>query len=598
MNLSKNLAQRHAEDSATAFDRIPARWPGIWKENRVHKTIVFIVLAVHVCLLAHHARVHSPGWDEVGHFGSGMVHVQTGVFDLYRVNPPLVRTWACLAPYLSGMTSQLTPSEVYSESGRRAEFWSGEQLMNRYGTAYMSYLSLARYMCIPFSLLGAFAIHDLSMFIYGRPAAILGVILWCFSPLVIGHGSMITPDVPAAAMACLTINMLTRWLVRLSWTGASLVGVILGVAILCKLTNLILIPIICLTAGFCAYLMSPRAVRRKVIMQLVCVGIVAIYVINMGYGFERSLTRLGDFRFISELFAGELEEGERYGNRFKGTVWAEIPVPLPANILQGIDVQRRDFQNGMMSYLGGRWQSRGWWYYYLYGFGVKEPVGTLALLCLAAGIFRSLPRRTRISTLMFVLIPALSVTTFVSSQTGFNHHLRYLLPAFPFFYVFAAGVAASTTDRRLEQGALVCAVLVVLSATMCAPHSISFFNLAVGGPLKGPAYLHNSNVDWGQDALFLRDWLREHPEARPIQVDFCGGFSPASLHGWPEDVAFRRVDKNDVKLLMNGQPPMPWYAVSVGHIYDPPHPYDRYASFRPVNRDASVGYSIRIYRRE
>ena len=66
-----------------------------------------------------------------------------------------------------------------------------------------------------------------------------------------------------------------------------------------------------------------------------------------------------------------------------------IPVPLPADFVQGIDVQRLDFERGMPSYLRGQWAEHGWWYYYLYVMVVKMPLGTwgLALLAVAAAVW-------------------------------------------------------------------------------------------------------------------------------------------------------------------------------------------------------------------
>jgi len=39
-------------------------------------------------------------------------------------------------------------------------------------------------------------------------------------------------------------------------------------------------------------------------------------------------------------------------------------------------------------------------------------------------------------------LPALAVLALVSSQTGFNHHMRYVLPLFPFALIAASQTAA------------------------------------------------------------------------------------------------------------------------------------------------------------
>jgi hypothetical protein len=120
--------------------------------------------------------------------------------------------------------------------------------------------------------------------------------------------------------------------------------------------------------------------------------VLAVYVINVGYGFEGTGARLDELRFISPTLRespGASPPGSipRPGNRFAGTLWGRLPIPVQANYLLGIDRQKYDFDEAVFwSYLRGRWRQGGWWYYYLYALAIKEPLGTwlLALLALAA----------------------------------------------------------------------------------------------------------------------------------------------------------------------------------------------------------------------
>ena len=41
------------------------------------------------------------------------------------------------------------------------------------------------------------------------------------------------------------------------------------------------------------------------------------------------------------------------------------------------------------------------------------------------------------------------------------------------------------------------------------------------GPRNGPRHLLDSNIDWGQDLFYLKDWLDEsHPEAKLDRVAY------------------------------------------------------------------------------
>src|SRR5438094_503236 len=104
------------------------------------------------------------------------------------------------------------------------------------------------------------------------------------------------------------------------------------------------------------------------------IGTVSILVINLRYAFDSSFRRLKDFRFVSKALQTDGDQEDRWGNRFQGSWLSEIPIPLPAAYVEGIDLQRVDFKKGLKSYLNGKIRDRGWWYYYLVAFFYKVPL--------------------------------------------------------------------------------------------------------------------------------------------------------------------------------------------------------------------------------
>ena len=73
---------------------------------------------------------------------------------------------------------------------------------------------------------------------------------------------------------------------------------------------------------------------------------IGLYVINLGYGFEGSFRRLGEYTFASRALAGlgSWAEHGGGGNRFQSGWLGRIPVPLPYNYVLGIDRQKADFE--------------------------------------------------------------------------------------------------------------------------------------------------------------------------------------------------------------------------------------------------------------
>jgi hypothetical protein len=102
------------------------------------------------------------------------------------------------------------------------------------------------------------------------------------------------------------------------------------------------------------------------------------------------------------------------------------------------------------------------------------------------------------------------------------------MPSFPFIFIWLASflprfcrTAKELLDRRCPEGvnsspskgivrgafamslAPVLLLWSVASSAWIYPHSLSFFNESIGGPLNGPKHLLFSNVAWGQDARYL-----------------------------------------------------------------------------------------------
>ena len=195
--------------------------------------------------------------------------------------------------------------------------------------------------------------------------------------------------------------------------------------------------------------------------QLGCLLLLALYLVNLGYGFAGSLTLLKDFTFVSKALTG-LSKAGMPGNRFQDSWLGDVAVPVPRSFLQGIDLQKKDFEDyGQPSYLRGEWTAGGWWYYYLYGLAVKVPHGSQLILVLALFTLiyyrRRSPARSVAAVevagftatpgdLVVLLVPAMAVLVLISSQLEFNHHIRYALPVLGFGYVFAGIVGRWFSD--------------------------------------------------------------------------------------------------------------------------------------------------------
>ncbi|MCA8992738.1 MAG: glycosyltransferase family 39 protein [Planctomycetaceae bacterium] len=566
--------------------------------------IVVVLLLIHAALLAYSATRHSPTFDEPGHLVAGLSHWDFGRFELYRVNPPLVRMVAALPVIAAGYEEDW--SGYHERPGARPVFGMGADFIKANGKRSLWLLTIARWSCIPFSLIGGLFCFCWSRELWGHNlAGLISLSAWCFEPNILAHGELITPDCAATSFGLGACYFFWRWLKQPSWSRAGIAGLLFGVAQLSKMTWIILFglwPLLWLIwFCFCNSMSQDGQVSRGSVktqlLQLASILLFGLYLLNLGYGFDGTFTPLKDYTFVSSALTGLEESGEE-GNRFQGTVLESVPIPLPKQYLLGFDVQKHDFEDyRQLSYLRGEWKDGGWWYYYLYAFAVKTPHGFQLLLVLSGVLLWYARDDMNWLSLLALLVPGLVVFVLVSAQLEFNHHFRYVLPSFGFLFVFAgvnrfwwgstgslhteqeadqiheAGTAINpgrTVVIRLSKLSVVLAVLATVASTLRVfPHQLSYFNEVAGGPASGHNHLLESNVDWGQDLLFVEEWMDENQvDPREVQIvtyGYIGRHVPYLLDGdWADsenDACWRiyswqvlQHDENRERLIRNGVP--------------------------------------------
>lgn len=560
------------------------------------------LLIAHALLLAWGAWRNSPTIDEYAYLTAGVSHWHLGTFDLCRVNPPLVRLVAAIPVVACHPAVDWTryPTQEPSPTFRN-DFKVASDFLKANGSRVFMYVVLARCACIPFSLLGAWLCFRWAGELFGRDAGLMALALWSFSPNMIAHGQLLTPDCAGASAGLAAAYCFWKWLKDSGRGNAALAGAALGFAQLARSTWILLFalwPVLCLIWNS-AQLMRARwgaAWRRAA--ELSAILLVGLYILNLGYLFQGVLRPLGQYEFTSTSFAGfNAREQGVSGNRFRSGLLGKLPVPLPEDYVQGIDVQKGDFDQRIDSFLRGEWQRGGWWWYYLYALLIKVPLGTwtLIILSLIAACMKRAYRTAWRNELLLVA-PSGLVLLLVSSQTGFSHHMRYVLGLFPFAFIWASRVARSFA---LEHKAIARAATVSVTVSICSslsvyPHSLSYFNESVGGPLQGDWHLLDSNIDWGQDLFYLKRWLDAHPQANPIRVAYFPTIVDPELAGirceWPP------IDGRSPRLfdqLATDIGPQPgWYAISLVESRAALNPYAYFREFEPVAR---AGYSILIY---
>jgi glutamine amidotransferase-like uncharacterized protein len=568
--------------------------------------IATLFILTWVAIYWHSSFRRSPSIDELAHIVAGRAIVDYGDFGLYSVNPPLVRIIAAV-PCVSLEVPCLTGHDA--DSFRRAE-WDMANRMVRANSRddLLRCVGISRLALLPIHILGAISCWHWLREIGSTRMAMAALLLWLYSPMCIAWSPSVCPDASAASLGIAASYAFWKWLVHRSWSYAVIAGVGLGVLLLTKTTWIaawIGWPVVwgmSLVADN-----SRRCAWGRQVGQLFVTLALSVYVVNVGFGFIESLRPLGDYTFASRKFAGSsgLPSGGRGGNRFLGSAYSNMLVPLPRAFIQGIDLQQLDFESRLPSYCLGTWQRGGWWYYYILCGCVKLTAGSILLLIMAVliALRHFAIRRTQsrnagvLFTKLYLGSTATLIVVVVSAHYGVNQHFRYVLPAIPLAVVWIAAML-ERVPRLVRPLKHVLITWSTVSSLWIYPHSLAYFNEFAGGPLHGHRILLHSSYDCDQDLGYLTDWCRRYADEIAPQCLFRYRFSDHLCHqvgnSAPPPVP---MNHRESAMAHDGAPwqmgPRPgWFACSVHRICEDK---SRFSYFDRLIPAAYCGYSYRVY---
>lgn len=588
------------------------------REHGLAVSVYFLSLALAFGLLW-----NFPNVDEVGHLTSAYYLQESGRFDLYRVNPPLLQHLSSL--FLQRGLEQEFDWRWVNETEharRRYEFVLGLEVLSKHRLEFAKYYLFPRIGLLAICAGGVFLIQ----LVYKQAQLgfwpfLVACILWLTWPDFLAHAPTLNPDM---------LSVLAGWIVAFAgsryisqpdiWNG-TLCGISVGLALLTKLTWIaggVGFAFILIALTFQS-MVGPWAIRlKKLTLHSTVAFFVCLLTLNAGYGFEHVFVPLKEMNFFSKLFGDTLPPHS--GNRFEGTLLGELPVPLPRNYLYGIDYLQCEVESKPLSFLNGEWKQGSWPQYYLLTTLYKTPEPTLVaavlgMLAFAVAWFRKTVDKRVVHLALLLAVPAFACFLSVSLKGGFNHHHRYVLNLYPPLFLFASFLASPTVwqtghaGRRIfdltSEGAVSAfkqsarwiaislALLSAASSLSVYPHFISYFNLASGGAENGWKRLSFSNVDWGQDILLVEQWIQEHPECVPTAIELDYFLFGGELVGIACDKA--PVLYRDGRVDEIRKPHTQWFIISVKLLFNAQSAagLEYLQQLEPIDR---IGYAYHVYR--
>jgi 4-amino-4-deoxy-L-arabinose transferase-like glycosyltransferase len=329
----------------------------------------------------------------------------------------------------------------------------------------------------------------------GPISGLLAALFTALIPDVVAHGGVAYNDLPLAAAYLLAVWALDVAVRRPSPRSASLAALAVTATFGMKLSALALGPVFVVLLGAEAWGRRDDVEWRKDLLVSLGIGAAATYVaMVLLYRGDPALTLL---RF----------------NFWRTVLHATGGHEAPA-------------------YLLGQTSAGGWWYYFPVAFLFKTPAAFQGAIGLAmASLFwrwqtigRALDRvlawRGRAALIGAVVFGAFLL------RSDLNAGFRYALPAVGLLAVLAA-IGMTDLGRSWPRFARVATpVLLVAQATSVLsvyPHFLAYSSMWAGGRDEAHHALVDSNLDWGQGLLELRDFM----EAEGVQSVWLSYFGSA-----------------------------------------------------------------------
>lgn len=518
-----------------------------------------IIIGVAAILAFWSSRGDSLVVDEVPHIGAGYSYVRMADMRLNPEHPPLVKDLAGL----SLLTLNLKETAFDNAPWRtdvNGQWNFGRTLIFGSGNNPDRIKTFARLPVLAVFFIGSsWLLWRWTRERYGDTASILALVLFAFSPTIIAHARLVTTDMAAAAGVLFSTYFFLRFLrapARGTFVWSALT---LGLALLCKFSNVLLGPyflIIAVLFGLDGrwhdrrhWIGAARLLGLTVLVgaaAFVCVVWPFYLVHTWNYPPQRQLS---DTTSIL---------GWQQNGTLKSVVlWAADKPVIRAAGQWGLGlamVVQRNAGGNTIYWLGRVVKVGGPWYFPIVYF-LKEPLAWWVLVSMAVTALAFHRRRHRGEpkagtwwsrhTEEWVWLLWLVIYWVVSIRSTLNIGIRHLLPVYPFTIMLVTGRLSVLTDWlrahdrvRLKWFSWGIALLVgwyIFESVHVFPYYLTYFNQIAGGPSGGYRYVVDSNLDWGQDAIRLSRWVTDHGIAR-ISVDYFGwtdvGYYLKSRYVW------------------------------------------------------------------
>ena len=461
------------------------------------------------------SRLKSSPDDEVTHLTAGMSYlISHQIFRDNPQHPPLLKELSALSLWAGKVHWPRTPEADYLVRGDDPE--TVYRLPNPVGVQVLAANGperVRRWARPPMILIGALLVAVIFLWtraLFGGIAAVFATLVCALDPIVLGHSQFVTTDVGVAAFTALALFLLWQYLSLPRWRTLIFTGLAFGAALSAKFSAIFLVPIaaVLLIAAVkwpvseAAKTARLRVRERSAAIAFLVICAVAFVFVQATYFFPQDLSIY--WKCALTVDADHLPTDLHF-------LFGELRPSFP--------------------------------HYFLVAYLVKEPIASI-LLALIGLVFVVRSRSVPVLARVFLLLPPAVFFVAVSAMAA-NIGVRYLTPVLVFCHMLAGvGFAALVSRRsRLSVGlAAALGVWLIFAAIGIYPDQLSYYNEAAcllteprylgrdGGSRCGVYWLDDSNGDWGQGYVELKNWMDRNAPGRIANATYTS-FIPPDLLG-------------------------------------------------------------------
>jgi hypothetical protein len=258
----------------------------------------------------------------------------------------------------------------------------------------------------------------------------------------------------------------------------------------------------------------PAVTLKRALLFTAIAALWFVAIINVAFCFDRTFLPLSAYR----------SKGDSYNRVQQLPLLAQVPVPVPYPFLQGLrlmevnEQKRSTFGNiYLLGKLGAATNPsfRGFKSYYAVAYFYKVPIA-LQILVLIGIVWVCRHRKLNdfITGEAPLVIAATILVAWMSFFSRAQIGIRHILPALAIETIVAGAAFSNFSSKPWPQKTLLSLLVLWLAGSVASyyPQMIPYMNEWVHDRRFAYKNLADSNLDWGQNAAIVDEFLKKNPD--------------------------------------------------------------------------------------